>query len=46
MLITFGNVQEPERSLFALMSEMNIPILHLSRCEDRLEQVFLSAISG
>ena len=45
-LITFRHVNEPERRLFDLMSSMNIPILHLSRCEDSLEQVFLSVISG
>ena len=45
LLITFGMEQEPERRLFALMCAMNIPILHLSRCEDSLEQVFLNVIS-
>jgi len=45
-LITFHQVEEPERRLFALLSAMNIPILHLSRCEDSLEQIFLNTISG
>lgn len=45
-LITFYRQPEPERRLFALMSSLNIPILHLSRSEDNLEQVFLKAISN
>ena len=45
MLITFHGQGEPERRLFGLMSGLGIPILHLSRCEDSLEQVFLNAIS-
>ena len=45
-LITFRQVQEPERRLFALMSQLGAPILHLSRQGDSLEQIFLSAISG
>ena len=45
VLITFRHVQEPERRLFALLSSMNVPILHLSRCEDNLEKIFLSVIS-
>ncbi len=44
-LITFHRETEPERRLFALLSGLNIPILHLSRVEDNLEQVFLSVIS-
>lgn len=44
-LITFHRVTEPERRLFALLSASNVPILHLSRCENSLEQVFLAAIS-
>ena len=44
-LIAFQHVAEPERRLFALLSSMNIPILHLSRSEDTLEQVFLRTIS-
>ena len=44
-LITFYRQSEPERRLFALLSSMNIPILHLSRSEDSLEQVFLKTIS-
>lgn len=45
-LITFHQVEEPERRLFALMSHLGTPILHLSRQGDSLEQIFLSAISG
>lgn len=45
-LITFCRVEEPERRLFALLSSLHIPILHLSRSEDSLEQVFLNAITG
>lgn len=44
-LITFCDQPEPERRLFSLLSGLSIPILHLSRCEDSLEQIFLSAIS-
>ncbi len=45
MLITFAHVAEPERRLFALLAAMNVPILHLSRSEDTLEQVFLKTIN-
>lgn len=45
-LVTFHKQPEPERRLFALMCSLNIPILHLSRSEDSLEQVFLNAISN
>lgn len=45
MLIAFAGEKEPERRLFDLMCALNIPILHLSRCEDSLEQVFLNVIS-
>ena len=45
VLITFYKQPEPERRLFALLSSMNIPILHLSRSEDSLEQVFLRVIA-
>ena len=45
MLITFSHQAEPERRLFALLASMNIPILHLSRSEDTLEQVFLRTIA-
>ena len=45
-LITFRQVEEPERRLFALMSHLGTPILHLSRQGDSLETIFLSAISG
>ena len=45
MLITFARQTEPERRLFALLASMNVPILHLSRSEDTLEQVFLKTIS-
>ena len=44
-LIAFRGQGEPERRLFALLSALSIPILHLSRCENSLEQVFLNAIS-
>ena len=44
MLITFNRQPEPERRLSALLSSMNIPILHLSRKEDSLEQIFLNVI--
>lgn len=44
-LIVFRNVQEPERRLFALMQHLNVPILHLSRVENSLEQIFLDVIS-
>ena len=46
VLITFRHASDPERRLFAFAAGRKIPILHLSRCEDSLEQVFLSAISG
>lgn len=42
--LTFHGVEEPERRVFALLSGAGIPLLHLSRCEDNLEQVFLNAI--
>lgn len=44
-LITFRHAQEPERRLFALMQNLNVPILHLSRQENSLEQIFLDVIS-
>ena len=44
-LLCFYRQPEPERRLFTLLSGLSIPILHLSRCEDSLEQVFLRAIS-
>ncbi len=44
-LITFHRQPEPERRLFGLLSGLSIPILHLSRVEDTLEQVFLSVIA-
>ena len=44
-LISFQHVTEPERRLFALLASANVPILHLSRCENSLEQVFLATIS-
>ena len=46
VLITFRHVEEPERRLFALLMSLHIPIRHLSRCEDSLEQIFLKTISG
>lgn len=45
-LLAFRKQQEPERRLFALASSMNIPILHLSRSEDSLEQIFLKVIAN
>ena len=45
MLITFENVVLPEKQVFTLCSALGAPILHLSRVEDDLEQVFLQAIS-
>ena len=45
VLIAFSKQPEPERRLFALLSAMSIPILHLSRSEDSLEQVFLRVIA-
>ncbi len=44
-LVTFYRQPEPERRLFLLFSSLSIPLLHLSRCESSLEQVFLNAIS-
>lgn len=44
-LITFYKQTEPERRLFTLLSGLSIPIFHLSRPHDDLEQVFLRAIS-
>lgn len=46
LLITFREVQEPERRLSALLSHLGAPILHLSRQGGSLEQIFLDAISG
>ena len=45
-LITFYKQPEPERRLFALVSAMNIPVLHLSRSEDSLEQLSLKTIAN
>ena len=45
VLLQFHRESEPERRLFALLSGLNIPILHLSRVGDSLEQVFLNVIS-
>ncbi len=44
-LVTFQKQPEPERALFTLVSGLSLPLLHLSRCEDSLEQVFLRTIS-
>ena len=44
-LIAFHGEQEPERRLFGMLSGLSIPILHLSRVEDTLEQVFLHTIA-
>lgn len=46
LLITFRDVAEPERRLFALLSHLGAPILHLSRQGDSLETIFLETISG
>ena len=46
LLMTFEAVAMPEKQVFTLCSAMGAPILHLSRVEDDLEQVFLKAISG
>lgn len=46
LLITFRDTPEPERRLFALVSHMGAPILHLSRQGGSLETIFLDAISG
>ena len=45
VLLQFHREPEPERRLFALLSGLNMPILHLSRVGDSLEQVFLNVIS-
>ncbi|MEG0639005.1 MAG: ABC transporter ATP-binding protein [Clostridia bacterium] len=45
VLLTFFKQAQPERKLFTLLSGLCIPLLHLSRSEDTLEQVFLHAIS-
>ena len=45
VLITFCKTEEPEKRLFSLLCSLHIPILHLSRSEDSLEQVFLNTIS-
>ncbi len=44
VLIAFYRQPEPERRLFALLSSLNVPVLHLSRSEDSLEQIFLNVI--
>ena len=46
VLLTFHKQQEPDRRLFSLMASMNVPILHLSRSEDNLEQIFLKVIAN
>ena len=45
VLLTFGREAEPERALFTLLSSMQLPILHLSRCQNTLEQIFLQTIA-
>ena len=45
LILTFRDEGEPERRLFALMQSLNVPILHLSRVESSLEQIFLDVIS-
>lgn len=45
-LLTFRDTEEPERRLFALLSHLGAPILHLSRQGGSLENIFLETISG
>lgn len=45
-LVTFYRQNEPERRLFGLLSNLGMTLLHLSRVEDTLEQVFMNAVSG
>lgn len=45
VLIRFEGCLQPERALFGLLCQMGIPIVHLSRQEDSLEQVFLRVIA-
>lgn len=44
-LLDFSGTDEPEKELFSLLSRISAPLLHLSRCEDNLEQVFMNAIA-
>ena len=45
-LLTFEGEKEPERALFAFAQQRQVPLLHLSRVESSLEQIFLSTIAG
>lgn len=44
-LLDFQDTDEPEVGLFSLLSRISAPLLHLSRCENSLEEVFMNAIS-
>lgn len=44
-LVFAAGDSEPERRLFALLSRLGVPLLHLSRQSGDLEQVFLQAIT-
>ena len=44
-LVFAAGDSEPERRLFALLSRLGVPLLHLSRQSGDLEQVFLQAIA-
>ena len=44
-LVFAAGDSEPERRLFALLSRLGVPLLHLSRQNGDLEQVFLQAIA-
>ena len=44
-LVFAAGESEPERRLFALLSRLGVPLLHLSRQNGDLEQVFLQAIA-
>lgn len=45
LFIEFSDDAQPEKRLFALMSSMGVPVVHLSRSESSLEQIFLDVIS-
>ena len=45
VLAAFPPAGEPEKAVFALCSGQGLPIIHLSRCRNTLEQVFLQTIS-
>lgn len=44
-MIVFHGAPEPEARLFSLCASRRLLILHLSRCEDSLETVFLNVIA-